>query len=107
MTARLDLTPAHAAIVRAILADHLPADVKVSVFGSRAKGTARPLSDLDLALEARGPIPATVMIDLAEAFDESDLPWKVDLIDWTVTSARFRAMVAGDLVEFLSNARTA
>ncbi len=97
MTAALDISPEHEAIVRAVLADHLPGDVTVSVYGSRAKGKAHRSSDLDLALAGAGPIPAMVMLDLADAFDESDLPWKVDLIDWATTSERFRAIVAPDL----------
>lgn len=87
----------HEAIVRDVLARHLPADVAVYAYGSRAKGRAQPMSDLDLALKGPEAIPTLAMIDLADAFDESDLPWKVDLIDWTTTSDRFRAIIAPDL----------
>lgn len=69
-----DLPPEHKAIVCDILAWHLPAHVRVSVYGSRATGKARRYSDLDLVLEGASPIPRAVMIDLAESFDESDLP---------------------------------
>lgn len=85
------------ALVRAILADHLPDSVAVSVFGSRVTGKARRYSDLDLALAGDGPIAAGTKLDLAEAFDESDLPWKVDLIDWASTSEHFRQIIAADL----------
>ena len=50
MTRVLDLRSDHAGIVREILSKHLPAGVFVRAFGSRAKGTAKPWSDLDLAL---------------------------------------------------------
>ena len=56
MTAVLDLRPEHAAIVRDILRQHLPADVRVLVFGSRAHGGARQYSDLDLALASDRPL---------------------------------------------------
>ncbi|MBV8593313.1 MAG: nucleotidyltransferase domain-containing protein, partial [Caulobacteraceae bacterium] len=49
MTARPDLSPRDLATVRAILAAALPAEARVWVFGSRARGTARRYSDLDLA----------------------------------------------------------
>lgn len=97
MSSPIAIEAQHDAIVRETLLQHLPSDTTVYVYGSRAKGMARPMSDLDLALCAPNPIPPSVMADLAEAFDESDLPWKVDLIDWTTTSDRFRAIIAPDL----------
>ena len=89
MTGAVDLSPEQEAIVRNTLARHLPAGVAVWVYGSRATGHARAYSDLDLALEGDGPLPATLLGDLAEAFDESDLPWKVDLLDWATASESF------------------
>jgi predicted nucleotidyltransferase len=97
MSSPLAIDARQAAIVRETLLKHLPVDTTVYVYGSRAKGQARRMSDLDLALCAQNPIPSAIMADLAEAFDESDLPWKVDLIDWATTSDRFRAIIAPDL----------
>ncbi len=97
MSSPLAIDARQMAIVRETLLKHLPVDTTVYVYGSRAKGRARRMSDLDLALCAQDPIPSEIMADLAEAFDESDLPWKVDLIDWATTSDRFRAIIAPDL----------
>ena len=83
----IDLRPDHAKIVHEIIARNLPAGVSVRVFGSRAKWTAKPHSDLDLALKGKQPLPRSVLGDLAEAFSESDLPFRVDIVDWhAVTS---------------------
>jgi type I restriction enzyme S subunit len=98
MTAALDMSPAEEAIVRNTLAHHLPAGIAVWAFGSRATGHARRHSDLDLALSGEGPLPPALLSQLAEAFDESDLPWKVDLLDWATTSAEFQAVIARDRV---------
>jgi type I restriction enzyme S subunit len=38
------------------------------------------------------------MADLAEDFTESDLPFKVDLVDWATTSARFRKVIEGERI---------
>ncbi|MBS1945702.1 MAG: nucleotidyltransferase domain-containing protein, partial [Bacteroidetes bacterium] len=46
----LDLPADQLAIVRAILAEHVP-HAKVWAFASRVRGTAKPFSDLDLAVE--------------------------------------------------------
>ena len=78
----IDLRPDHAKIVHEIIARYLPAGVSVRVFGSRAKWTAKPHSDLDLALKGKEPLPRSLLGDLAEAFSESDLPFRVDVVDW-------------------------
>jgi predicted nucleotidyltransferase len=49
-TVSLALDAEQMAIIRAILAAHLPQNARVLVFGSRATGRARPFSDLNLAL---------------------------------------------------------
>jgi type I restriction enzyme S subunit len=36
--------------------------------------------------------------ELSEAFSESDLPWKVDIVDWSVISDDFRKVIARDKV---------
>jgi len=48
------------------------------VYGSRAKGNFRPGSDIDLTLV--GPdLTLTDLTRIAQALDESDLPYQVDL----------------------------
>lgn len=98
MTATLALTAPELATVRAILAAHLPPGTTAAVFGSRARGTAKPWSDLDLALEGPSPLPLATLAALAEAFDESDLPWKVDLVDRATTTPAFGAIIDADKV---------
>lgn len=83
--------------VRAILRKHLP-DRKIVAFGSRATGNMKPFSDLDLAIMGDQPIPATVLADLREELDESDLPFKVDLVEWASTSDSFRKIIERDAV---------
>jgi predicted nucleotidyltransferase len=70
----------------------------VQVFGSRARGGATPFSDLDLALFAEGPVDPALLARLADAFEESSLPWRVDLIDWNAISDSFRDAIRSDLV---------
>lgn len=95
----IDLRPDHAKIVHEIIARHLPAGVSVRVFGSRAKWTAKPHSDLDLALKGKEPLPRSVLGDLAEAFSESDLPFRVDVVDWHTVAPSFQAVIDRDGVQ--------
>ena len=101
MSTAVALTPEEADEVRAILRRHLPPGVRVHVFGSRAAGRVKPWSDLDLVLEGDGPVPWSAMAELAEAFDESRLPWKVDLVDRATVSPQFARIVDDQKVRFL------
>lgn len=96
MTKPIDLRPDHAAIVHEIIARHLPAGVSVRVFGSRAKWTAKTFSDLDLALKGKEKLPYKVMVELADAFEESDLPFRVDVVDWHTVTPSFQAVIDRD-----------
>ena len=93
MSIALSLMPEHERIVRAILARHLPHGTRVFVFGSRAGVSSKEFSDLDLSLEASSPLPLTTLARLAEAFDESPLPWKVDLVDRATVSEAFGGII--------------
>jgi predicted nucleotidyltransferase len=93
----LDLSPGELAIVRDILSKHVP-HLAVRAFGSRVKGTARRYSDLDLAVIAATPLPFALIGRLREDFSESDLPFRVDVLDWATTSEPFRRIVEQDNV---------
>jgi uncharacterized protein len=94
----LALSPQQLHEVLQILEQHAPG-VEVRVFGSRVKGTAKPYSDLDLALMTSSPLTLAQQAVLNEAFDESSLPFKVDVLDWAATSANFQALIlAGSVV---------
>jgi len=82
MNRTIDLQPEHRAIVLDILRAHLPPAAKVWVFGSRASGRARRGSDLDLAIDLGQALPSDIEYDLKFAFEDSDLPWTVDVLDW-------------------------
>ena len=63
------------------------------MFGSRASWTARDSSDLDLALEGDSALDHGTIVALEAAFEESILPYKVDLIDIGQVSDSFRRIV--------------
>jgi predicted nucleotidyltransferase len=93
----IDMRPEHLAIVRDILSGCVP-DREVWAFGSRARGTAKPYSDLDLAILGDAPLSLDVSAILAEALSESDLPYKVDIVDWAATGDSFRDIIRRDKV---------
>ncbi|CAN5435508.1 nucleotidyltransferase domain-containing protein [soil metagenome] len=91
-----DIKPEHLEIVKHILCKNLPEEAVVWVFGSRAKQAKKKYSDLDLLIDIKERLPADVVINLAEDFDESDLPYKVDIVDWNAISETFRNCIKDD-----------
>jgi len=93
LNASLHLAPAHLSLVKAILSDHVP-HARVLAFGSRAAGTPRKYSDLDLAIIQPEPLTLRTISRLKIAFEDSDLPICVDVVDWNRADSEFKAMVA-------------
>jgi len=81
MNRKIDLNPEHRDMVLAILRTHLPMDAKVWVAGSRATGKARRTSDIDLVFDVGQKLPWELESALKNAFSDSDLPMRVDVID--------------------------
>ncbi len=96
---KIALEPAHLALVSNILRAHLPACARVFVFGSRALARTKPYSDLDLLIDAGRPLSLDDTAVLAEAFSESDLPFKVDLADRHRVDDWFLRIVEPERVE--------
>ncbi|MFL9609498.1 restriction endonuclease subunit S [Methylobacillus sp. Pita2] len=94
---KIDIRPDHWGIVCDILQKHVP-QYAVWAFGSRAKWTAKEYSDLDLAVITDKPLSLDVSASLSDDFSESDLPWKVDIVDWASTSESFRKVIERDKV---------
>ena len=97
MTSAIDLNPNHLDIVERILAEQVPG-CEVRAFGSRAAWTAGDYSDIDLAVVGDGPLHWRTLSRLREAFEESRLPMRVDVLDWHAISESFRESIEADCV---------
>ena len=88
----IDISPENWQIVRDILQRYVP-DREVWAFGSRAKWTAKEFSDLDLAIIGDTPLSIALTADMKEAFQESALPFKIDIVDWANITPSFRQVI--------------
>ena len=99
MTDRLDLPPRYRRIVQALLREHVP-DAEAWAYGSRVNGSSHEGSDLDLVL--RSPtlelIPSGRLADLAEAFEQSNIPILVQAHDWARLPESFHQEIERDYV---------
>lgn len=95
----IQLTAEQRSLILGLLKKYLgTSSYRVFLFGSRAKGTARANSDLDLMIDTHkglGPIRS----ELNEAFEKSDLPFKVDLVEKIELTDAFRKNIQSSLVE--------
>lgn len=88
----IDLAPHHLEKIRTILGKHVP-QCEVRAFGSRVDWTAKDYSDLDLAVVASGKLSDDTLRHLREAFEESDLPFRVEVLDWHAASPDFKKVI--------------
>ena len=89
--ADIDITTEDRKTILALLQRHLPGTT-AWVYGSRVKWTSRPQSDLDLVVFAT-PEQRRQVGDLREAFEESNLPFRVDLFVWDDVPEAFRKQI--------------
>ena len=99
MTDRLDLPPRYRRIVQALLREHVP-EAEVWAYGSRVNGESHEGSDLDLVLRSPTlePIPGDQLADLAEAFEQSNIPILVQAHDWARLPESFHQEIERDYV---------
>ena len=88
----VDIAPEDLETVRRILREHVPG-FEVRAFGSRVSWTARETSDLDLAVISDEPLDISSLVELKEDFTQSNLPFRVDVVDWSTVSEGFRKII--------------
>ncbi|MBF0110722.1 MAG: nucleotidyltransferase domain-containing protein [Magnetococcales bacterium] len=90
----LHILPRHLEMVKNLLRQFLP-DAEVWAYGSRVTGKNHEASDLDLVV--RNPENPQVEIPsvaaLKEAFTESDLPIRVDVVEWARVPETFHRTI--------------
>ena len=69
---------------------------RVYLFGSRATGTARRTSDIDVAVWPLTELPVGTLARNREALEESNVICTVDLVDLRDTDEAFRARVLAE-----------
>lgn len=68
-------------------------DADLYLFGSWASGAQRRTSDIDIAVDPRRPLPDGALSTLRERFEESRIPYRVDVVDLSEADPTFRRAV--------------
>ena len=96
---RQELINRSEAYIRQTLREHIPSQVRIYLYGSRAHGDHRWNSDYDLWID--GEISHSVLSELIEVFDESFVPFKVDIITTPQLNGRFAELVKQEAIPWM------
>ena len=66
---------------------------RVYLFGSRARGSSRAASDIDIGILDDAPLADGLLSDIRETLFESTIPYRVDVVDLGQVDAEFRRRV--------------
>ena len=89
----LQIETRHLEIINSILSKY---PYTFYAYGSRVKEKAKKYSDLDLCYQEE--IPLNILSHIEEDLEESDLPFKVDLVFWELMGSEFQELIKDDLV---------
>ncbi len=87
------------AVILSLLSKILP-ETKVWIYGSRINGKSNEKSDLDMVVFAK-PEQKLQVMELKEAFAESNLPFRVDLFVWDELPGEFQQRIEPEHFELL------
>ena len=86
-------------IVREILQKYVPQRM-VYAFGSRVTSRhVKSHSDLDLCIMGQPPLSLIDYAVLHEAFSESNLPIRVDIVDWESSTPEFQQIIQAQPIQ--------
>ncbi len=77
-------------VVKKIVLQEVNGTTRVFLFGSRAYGDFKPFSDADVGLLDSEGISPAVIASIENNLNESCVPYKVDLVDFSKVSEKFK-----------------
>lgn len=90
----------HLLFLKSTLKKYISDDnAKLYIFGSRAKGSHKEFSDIDIAIDTHKKIPDDILLKIILEFEESTLPYEVDIVDLNSVSDNFKSLITSDLTE--------
>lgn len=69
---------------------------KIYLYGSRARGTNRPNSDIDIALDAEKIIEWSKLDEVRTVLEATNIPYKIDVVDLKSASQSFANVILNE-----------
>ncbi len=98
---KFGLTQSEIELLRSLALDPLKRQgARVWLFGSRARGDYKPFSDIDLLYEVPEGVllPAGVLGRIEEELEDSNLPYKVDIVNLDEIASSYRDGILADRI---------
>ena len=87
-------------VIKETVRKHLPEDdYRIFVYGSRAAGNAQKWSDIDIGIRGEKEVPVRKLALIAEELEQSKIPYKVDVVDFSKTSAEFKKLALKEIIK--------
>ena len=96
---RQELINRSEAYIRQLLKEHIPSQARVYLYGSRSRRDNRWNSDYDLWIDA--DISRRLIIEMTDQFDESFVPFKVDIVTTPQLNGRFAERVKQEAIPWM------
>ena len=98
---KFGLDKRHLDFILRVLKDNIPQkDAKFYIFGSRAKENYKEYSDVDIAVKLPDKkLSADILGKILLEFNDSTLPYEVDVIDLNAIDEKFKSLIKNSLVE--------
>ena len=89
------------ALAKSIILEGLKdSDCKVFLFGSRATKDNHRFSDMDIGIIPGKNLDEKILFELREKLNESVVPFKVDIVDFTNVSENFKNEALKNIVDW-------
>lgn len=76
-----------------------PKKDKIFIYGSRARGGDRKFSDVDIGIVSKRKLDTLTLSNIEEAFEESDIPYTVEVVDFNTVTSDFRRLALKKIIE--------
>ncbi len=83
-----------------VLEDLKESDCKVFLFGSRATKENHRFSDMDIGIMPGKNFDEKILFTLSEKLNESIIPFKVDVVNFSTVSKKFKDEALKDVIEW-------
>lgn len=93
----IDLEQKYIDFIKETVSNHLK-DYKLYLFGSRVKNKAKKYSDIDIAIDSAEFTPEKKS-QLEFIFEDSTIPYEVDIVDLNKITEKFKELITADLVQ--------
>ncbi len=93
----INIDERHLITIKTILQRLIP-NTSVWVFGSRITSASKSYSDLDLVIVGKKRVPQILYYQIKDAMEESDLPFRVDVLDWHRISPSFKKIIKNNYI---------